>query len=147
MVWNWYGCDLLLKIFFMAWMESVTTTIFDIFSLMQAWLMLYLIANNSASILVTNTAWWTDLIRDQLAKCTWDINVAMSFLMLVFVTTRAIDREEEKWRTISSSSWKCIWSFSFLLAKLKEKRFKKLSVIWEPGANSGWRDEKEGKIL
>ena len=107
-VWNWYGCDLLLKIFFMACMESVTTTIFDIFSLMQAWLMLYLIANNSASILVTNTAWWTDLIRDQLAKCTWDIDVAMSFLMLVFVTTRAIDREEEKWRTISSSSWKCI---------------------------------------
>ena len=81
-----------------------------------------------------------------MAECMWDIDVAMSFLMLASVTTRAIDGEEKKQRTILSSSWKCILSFSFLLAKLKEKQFEKLSVIQEPGANSRWRGEKEGKI-
>jgi len=146
-VWNWNGCDLLSKIFFTAWIESVTTMIFDMFSLMQAWLIPHLIANNSASILVTNAAWWTVLIRGQFAECTWDIDIAILFLILASVTTRAIDGEEERWRTILSSSWKHILSFSFLLAKLKEKQFEKLSVIQEPGANSGWKGEKEGKIL
>ena len=45
----------------------------------------------------------------------------MLFLMLASVTTRAVDEEEEKWRTISLSSWNHVLSFSFLLAKLKEK--------------------------
>ena len=76
----------------------------------------------------------------------WDIDIAMSFLKPASVTTRAIDGEEEKQRTILSSFWKCILSFSFLLAKLKEKWFEKLLVIQEPGANSGWRGKKEGKI-
>ena len=87
------------------------------------------------------------MIKGWFAECMWDIDVAISFLMLASVTTRAIDGEEERWRTISLSFWKRILSFSFLLAKLKEKQLKKLSVIWESGANFRWRSEKEGKIL
>ena len=99
----------------------------------------HLIANNSASILVMNTAWWTVLMRGWLAKCIWDIDVAISFLMLALVMTKAIDGEEEIQRTILLSSWAYILSFSFLLTKLKEKWSEKLSVIWKP-------EEKDGKI-
>ena len=51
-----------------------------------------------------------------------DIDVAISFLMLALVTTKAVDEEEEIWRTISSSFWAHIWFFSFVLTKLKEKQ-------------------------
>jgi len=78
-------------------------------------------ANSSASELVTNTAWWTVFMREQLAWWMCEINVAISFLMLASVTIRAVFGEEEIQRTKSSSS--CMWvlslSFSFLLAKLK----------------------------
>ena len=43
--------------FFIAWMESVMTKILETSSLLQAWLMPYLIANSSAFELVTNAAW------------------------------------------------------------------------------------------
>jgi len=42
-------------------------------------------------------------MRGWLAKCMCDIDVAISFLMLALVTTKAVDEEEEIWRTISSS--------------------------------------------
>jgi len=35
---------------------------------------------------------------------------------------------------------------SFLLTKLKEKRLEKLSIMQQPGENSGSRGEKDGKI-
>ena len=51
------------------------------------------------------------------------MNVAILFLILASVTIRAVFGKEEIRRAISSSS--CAWilslSFSFLLAKLKEK--------------------------
>ena len=37
--------------------------IFEILSLLQAWLMPHLMAKSSASELVMNTAWWTVLMR------------------------------------------------------------------------------------
>ena len=95
---------------------------------------------------MTNAVWWTVLVKGQLTKCTCDIDVAMSFLMLASITTMAIDGEEEDWRTISLSFWKQILSFSFLLANLKEKQSEKLSIIWEPGTSSRWRGEKKEKI-
>ena len=49
--------------FFVAWMESVMTKILEISSLLQAWLMPYLIANSSASELVMKAAWWTVFMR------------------------------------------------------------------------------------
>ena len=85
-------------------------------------------------------------MREWLAKYMWDIDVAISFLMLASVMTKAIDGEEEIWRTISSSFWAHILSFSFLLTKLKEKQSEKLSVIWKLGVNSGLRGEKDRKI-
>ena len=81
-----------------------------------------------------------------LAECTCKIDVAMSFLILASVTTKAVDREEEIWRTISLSSWIWVLSFSFLLVKLKEKWLEKLSDKWKPGVNSWFRGEKDGII-
>ena len=43
--------------FFVAWVESVMTKILDTPSLLHAWLIPHLIANSSASKLVTNVAW------------------------------------------------------------------------------------------
>ena len=80
--------------------------------------------------------------------CMYDIDITMSFLMLAFVTTRAVCNEEKVWRTISSSSWVQIlsFSFSFSLTKLKEKQSEKLSVIQKPGENSRLRGENDKKI-
>ena len=72
---------------------------------------------------------------------------AMSFLMLVSITTMAVDREEDNSKTKLLSCWKQIVSFfSFLLNKLKEKQSGNLSMILEPGKNSGCRRENENSI-
>ena len=65
--WAWRGCDELSKMCFAEWIESVITTIFEMLSLLQAWLIPHLIAKSSASELVMNTAWWTVLMRGELA--------------------------------------------------------------------------------
>ena len=65
-----------------------------------------------------------------------NIDIAILFLILASVMTRAVDGEEEIQRTISSSSCTRILSFSFLLTKLKEKWSEKLSVKQKPGVNS-----------
>jgi len=77
-----------------------------------------------------------------------EIDVAISFLMLASVTIRAEFGEEEIYRTMSSSF--CVWvlslSFSFLLAKLKEKQSEKMSDKQKPGVNSWWKEKKEGNM-
>ena len=82
--------------------ESVIMTIFEILSLLYAWLIPHLIANSSALGLVTNTAWWTVLMRGELAWCTCAIKVAMLSLILALVTMRA-DEGREFQRTKLSS--------------------------------------------
>ena len=140
-VWDWKGWDLLSNIFFAAWMESVMMMTLETFSLVQAWLILHLIANCSVSVLVTNAAWCTVLVSGWFAMWMYNIDVTMSFLMLASVIMRAVWCEEEFRRIILSSSWVWILSFScsFLLTKLKENQSEKLSIIWEPGKNSGLR--------
>ena len=58
--------------FFTAWMELVMTKILETSFLLQAWLLLHLIANSSASELVMNATWWTVFMRggwlDECAK-------------------------------------------------------------------------------
>ena len=125
---NWSGCDELSKMRFTECIELVITTIFEILSLLHAWLIPHLIANNSASELVTNTVWWTVLMRGELAWCTCAIEVAMLSLILVLVTMRA-DEGREFWRTKLSSFWAQMLSFSFLSTKLKEKWSEKMSEI------------------
>ena len=97
----------------------------------QAWLIPHLIANSSASVLVTNEAWWTVLVREQFAMCTCETDIAMSFLILASVITRVVWGKEELQRTMSSSSWAWIlyFYFSFLLTKLKEKQLENLFII------------------
>ena len=78
--------------------------------------------------------------------CKYDTDVAMSFLMLVSVTTKAVVGGEEIRRTISSSSWTQKLSFCVLLTRLKEKWSEKLSVKQKSEVNSQLRGEKDGKI-
>jgi len=66
----------------------------------------------------------------------YEMDVAMSFLMLASVTTMAMDMEEDDSKTILLSCWRWILSFFSLLDKLKEKQSEKLSMILEPGENS-----------
>ena len=77
-----------------------------------------------------------------------EMDIAILFLMLASVTIKAVFGEEEIQRAISSSS--CAWilslSFSFLSAKLKEKRSEKISDKQKPGVNFWWRGEKDGKM-
>ena len=147
-VWIWKECVLLSKIFFAAWIESIMMIILETLSMEQAWLIPHLIANSSTSVLVTNDAWWTVLIRGQFTEWMCEIDVAMSFLMLTSVITRAKWGRKELQRTILSSSWAWIlfFSFWFSLTKLKEKQLEKLSIIWWPRENSELRGEKDGKI-
>ena len=114
-------------------------------SLLQAWLIPYLIVKSSASELVMNTAWWTVLMRGELAWCTCTTEMAMLSLILVLVTMRA-DEGREFWRTNLSSSWAWMLSFSFLSTKLKEKQSENLSEIRWPGVYSWWRGANEGKM-
>ena len=77
-----------------------------------------------------------------------NIDVAMSFLMLASVITRAVWGEEEVYRTILSSSraWLLTFIFSFLLTKLKENQSENLSIMRLPGENSILIGKKDGKI-
>ena len=106
--------------------------------------MLHLIANISASVLVTNAAWWIVLIRGWLEMCVCEIDVAMSFLMLASGATMAVDWEEKAWITIKSSCW--IWDVSLFpfIHRLKENLSEKVSIIWEPGVSSEWVGENTG---
>ena len=144
-VWSWYGWDLLSKIFFVACMELVMMTILDMFFLLYTWLIPHLMAKISASVLMMYTAWWTVFVRGWLHIYTWDIDVAMSFLMLASVTMMTMYGEEDNCNVILSSCWEHFLSFFSLLAKLKEKQSGKRSTILEPGLNSGWKEEKAGK--
>ena len=76
------------------------------------------------------------MIKGWSTKCTCDINIAMSFLMLASITIMAINGEEDDCKTILWSCWKHNLSFFHLLAKLKENQSGKLSTILEPGKSS-----------
>ena len=146
-VWSWYRWDLLSNIFFTAWMESIMTMILDIFSMLYAWLIPHLIAKSSALILVMNITWWTILIKRWSHVYIYDIDIAISFLMLASDMTIAVCGKEDNCRLISSSCWKCILLFFSLLDKLKENQSENLSTILEPRLNSRWRGENEEKTL
>ena len=142
---NWRECNELSNMCFAECIESVITTIYEMLSLLHAWLIPHLIANSSASELVTNTVWWTVLMRGELAWCTCAIKVVMLSLILASVTTRADERVEFK-RTKLLSSWAQMLSFSFLSNKLKEKQLENMFTICCPGINSWWRGSNEGKM-
>ena len=142
---DWRECKELSNMRFAECIESVIMTIYEMLSLLHAWLIPHLIVNSSASELVTNTVWWTVLMRGELAWCTCAIKVVMLSLILASVTTRADERVEFK-RTKLLSSWAQMLSFSFLSNKLKEKRLENMSTICCPGINSWWRRSNEGKM-
>ena len=132
------------KIFLAVWIKSVTTIIFEILSINEAWLIPYLIANNSASVLMTNAEWWRVLDKGLFGMCVYETAVAMLFLMLASVTVMAVDVVDDDSITIESSWWRQFLSFFSLLLRLKENQLEKVSMILELGENSGWKgDNKE----
>jgi len=144
--WTWKGCNDESNIFLTTWIELVMTMILETFSLLEAWLILHLIAKSSALVLMTKVVWWRVLISELLAICMCEMNVAMSFLMLTSITIIAVDGEVNNSITMLSSCWRWILSFFSLLDKLKEKQSEKLSIILKPRESFEWRGEKEGKI-
>ena len=106
--------------------------ILEMFSLIQAWLILYLITKSLASVLITKAAQCKVLINRLLAICMCKMDVAISFLMLALVTTIAVEGEENDLRTILSSCWRQILLFFSLLDILKENQSEKLSMILKP---------------
>ena len=143
-VWIWYRWDLVSNIFLATWMESVMTMTLEMFSLLQAWLMPHLIAKSSTSVLVTKATWWTVLTRGWSHMWMCEIEVAISFLMLVSETTITV-WGVEAWIVMSSNCWEHVEAFFPLLAKLKENLSGKILIILEPRINSGLRGKKDGK--
>jgi len=77
------------------------------------------------------------LINGWLAMCMCEMDVAMSFLMLASDMTMAVELDKDTSRTILSSCWQQIFSFLFLIDKLKENWSEKLSIILELRESSG----------
>ena len=72
-------------------MESMMMMIFDILSEIVAWFIPYLIAKSLAFVLVTFIMWWSVLITGLLWMWIWGMEVAVLFLTLVSLMTRACD--------------------------------------------------------
>ena len=62
-------------------------------------------ANNSASVLVTLTVWWTIFVKGLLTIWMCAMEVAMLFLMLALDATMATDGNDEDSKTMSSMLW------------------------------------------
>ena len=104
-------------------------------------------ANNSASVLMTLTAWWTIFVKGLSTIWMYAIEMAILFLILASDVTIATNGDKEDSKTKSSISW-AHNLMSFLLSWiLKEIHSEKLSIILKPGENSELRGEKEGKHL
>ena len=137
--WTWYGCEEGSNIFMVACIEPVTTIIFDMSLWFIAWLIPHLIVNNSASVLMTWTTWWSVLEISLLQMCICDINMAMLLLTLASMIMRASEGILEDSITILLSWWIHVFRLSFfcLLNKLKEKWSEKVSITLKPKENSG----------
>ena len=83
--WDWKGYNKGSKIFFIMWRKSVMTIILDILLVFIAWLILYLIAKSSASVLITFVAWCSILIIGLLWIWISEMDITTLFLMLALV--------------------------------------------------------------
>ena len=144
--WLWKEWEVRSKIFLAAWIELVTAMIFETSLEFVAWLIPHLMVKISASVLVMFTAWCRVLVIDLLWMWVCEMEVAILFLMLVSVMTRACEGILKDLITKLSSCW--IWALQLLslclLDKWKEKQLEKMSMTLCLGENSGWRGTKEG---
>ena len=68
----------------------------------MAWLIPHLMEKSLASVVVILTIWWMVLMTCLFWMWMWAIDVAMWFLMLASVTTRAIKESSEEVRAMLS---------------------------------------------
>ena len=127
--WTWKRCEEGSKIFLATWIKSVIMMILEMPSQFEAWLILHLMAKSSISVLVTWTAWWMVFVMGLLWVYVCDIDVAISFLILVSVTIMAVKGEFDNLMTILSSCWVCFIVFLFAM-------YIKYELIWEIVNNS-----------
>ena len=111
------------------------------------WLMLHLMAKNSASDEVMLTVWWRVLTTGLLKTWMCAMDEVTLFLTLASVIMRALEDEEEDSIAKASSCWRQdLKERSLLLLKeWKEKRLEKVSVTLLPGWSSGLSGSNVGK--
>ena len=111
--------------------------------LATAWFILYCMANNSASVVVTLIALCLVLMTGLLKKWICDIKVAIWFLILASDTMIVDKGLDDTLNTISSN-----FSIYFLVLeeqKWKEKQSENKSISLFPGLNSLLEKEKDRK--
>ena len=123
------------------------TMIFEIPEELVAWLIPYLMANNLAFILVILTTWWSVLVIGLLWMWIYNINIAMLFLTLVSVMTKAWEWlfEDSIANLLSLWTWDLRLSLLHLLNEWKEKWLEKVSIILYSGENSELRGSNKEK--
>ena len=121
--------------------------IFEIPEELVAWLIPYLMANNLAFILVILTTWWSVLVIGLLWMWIYNINIAMLFLTLVSVMTKAWEWlfEDSIANLLSLWTWDLRLSLLHLLNEWKEKWLEKVSIILYSGENSELRGSNKEK--
>jgi len=123
--------------------------IFEILGRLTAWLMLHLIVKSSASVEVTLAAWYRVLMMGLLWIWIWVIDVAMLFLMPVSEMIYTCKWFNSNMIAMSLSWWE--QSSRLLSLRLikgwKEKQLGKMSIRWELGENSIFRELNEENTL
>ena len=117
-------------------------------SIWVAWLILYLIANSSASVDVMLIVWWRVFFKELLNKWTWVISMAILFLMLASETMTTVDGLDDGLSTIllRQLQWWDLLSSKLQSALWKEKWLEKELTNLFPGWNSLLRELNNGNI-
>ena len=125
------------KIFFAAWIESVTTTIFEIPGKLMAWLMPHLMAKSSASVEVTLVAWWIVLMTGLSWTWIYAMEVVTLFLIPISKMMRVCEWFNEYVIAMSLSLLEQSSRLLSLCLKTgwNKKQLVKISIRHEPGEN------------
>lgn len=144
---TWNGCTDESNVHCAEWMASVMTTMWDVFGMRMAWLILHLMANNSASVVVTLTVWWTVFLTCSEWEWTWEIDVAtLSFRLASDMTMTVLESIIRLSKRLSSwRKWESLLSLFLRFAWWNEKRPGNLSLSQNPGEISLLRVSKAGK--
>ena len=134
----WCGCSKESNILCVMWSESVMTTILEMSGILVAWLMPHLIGKSLALVVKTFIVWWIVLVTALSQIWIWAMEMAILFLILVSVTTRAWDKSSKN--EIIKLFSKCNWVLKVLLLlflkRWNKKQLENESIILKPKENS-----------